>query len=443
MNKLKILIADDEEMLRDLYEMILESEFNCEFIKAENGLEAIEFLKNDSHFDVIISDYKMPLSTGGDIYFFNKSHDNIPFFLFSGGSLGDYAGFKDFHETNTLNKFFNKPFESEVLIEAISLINSAPSSLPITDQFCKIRLAYYAQHIENPAEVYIKLGDKFTKIITINDAKLADKELLNHYLKKNIEFIYLEKKYFKEFHDDIFEKFNQNIQEENKPESSFQISKFQFNVSVEGLNDVGISEIYIKNSNRVIEKTIDSLLNNSKSKDQFMKLCETEGFYIGHSLLIIYIAGRILTKSDLNYATTLTKISSAAFHHDISLFLYDEKYDEMKIKDIHDVELSREIAEHPVASALYLHNISELFDDSKKIIREHHELPNGDGYPKKLTATQIAPLSCLFIISQNITFCLIRNNFSKDRLKDYLYNAEAEFNQGTFAKFFKLAKDIF
>ena len=115
----------------------------------------------------------------------------------------------------------------------------------------------------------------------------------------------------------------------------------------------------------------------------------------------------------------------------------------MKIKDIHDVELSREIAEHPVASALYLHNISELFDDSKKIIREHHELPNGDGYPKKLTATQIAPLSCLFIISQNITFCLIRNNFSKDRLKDYLYNAEAEINQGNFEKFFKLAKDIF
>jgi len=447
MSKLKILIADDEEMLRDMYEMILESEFDCEFLKAENGVEAIEFLKNNSHIDVIISDYKMPISSGGEIYLFNKTHNNIPFYLFSGGSVDDYAEFKDFQESNKLNHFFNKPFDSEVLIELIRTISSLPSQsdpMHSTDQFCKVRLAYYVQHVQNAAEVYIKLGDnKYTKIITINEENLADKDLLDYYLKKNIEYIYLERNFFKKFNDDIFEKFNQNIVSEKKPEISFHLSKFQFNVSIEGLSDVGISEDEIINANRVIEQTIDSLLNDSKSTTLFMQLCESEGFYIGHSLLIIYIAGRILRNTDLNFSTTLTKISNAAFYHDISLFAYEFKYDEMKIHEIHDVELSKKIADHPLASALFLDSSNELFEDTKKIIREHHELPNGDGYPKKLLATQIAPLSCLFILSQNISFCLIRNNFSKDRLRDYLRNADAEFNQGNFAKFFKLAKEIF
>ncbi|MDO9181432.1 MAG: response regulator, partial [Bacteriovorax sp.] len=80
MKKLKILIADDEEMLRDLYELIIESEFSCETTKVTNGTDAIEALKSQTDFDIIISDYNMPGASGGQLYLFNKSQNNIPFF---------------------------------------------------------------------------------------------------------------------------------------------------------------------------------------------------------------------------------------------------------------------------------------------------------------------------------------------------------------------------
>ena len=214
-------------------------------------------------------------------------------------------------------------------------------------------------------------------------------------------------------------------------------------MSLEGLKDIGISDEQVDCTNQIIKETIDSLLSDSKSKDHFIKLCEIEGFYIGHSMLIIYIAGRIINELDFNFSTTMPKICSAAFYHDFSLFGLDIEYDEMKTHDIKDLELSKQIFDHPMTSGQYLVTSSELIEDTKKIIREHHELPNGDGYPKKLTASQISPLSCLFILSQQITFCLIRNNFSKERLNIFLDNAEAEFNQANFSKFYKASRAVF
>ena len=70
-------------------------------------------------------------------------------------------------------------------------------------------------------------------------------------------------------------------------------------------------------------------------------------------------------------------------------------------------------------------------------------MPNGDGYPKRLTAQQISSLSCLFILSQKIVFCLLHNNFSSERLRDFLRNSESIYNQGNFSKFYKAAESIF
>ena len=118
MKTFKILIVDDEEMLQDLFELILIGEFQCATTKAGNGLEAMELLRKGQEFDLIISDYKMPVATGGELCLYNMAHANIPFFLFSGGDLEDYAELLNFTKANQFNRFFNKPFDEKDIIEA-------------------------------------------------------------------------------------------------------------------------------------------------------------------------------------------------------------------------------------------------------------------------------------------------------------------------------------
>ena len=119
MKKFKILIVDDEEMLLDLLEMLISGEIDCEITTTTDGHEAVNILQKDPDFQLIISDYKMPKMTGGELYNFNSKLDNIAFFLFSGGELEDYEEFNDFHTSNPNNRFFNKPFSEKVLIQEI------------------------------------------------------------------------------------------------------------------------------------------------------------------------------------------------------------------------------------------------------------------------------------------------------------------------------------
>ncbi len=448
MKKIKMLIADDEELLQDLYEMILESDYICESVKVSNGLEAIAALKTHNDFDLIISDYNMPNSNGGAIYTFNKSHNNHPFFLFSGGGLQDYCELNDFHKSNRLNRFFNKPFDHIELLDAVNLLQTQTAkaveeTIDVT-RYIKVKLAHYIKYTASTAEVYIKLSDdKFTKIINANPENLPDIELLKHYLTKEVPHVYVKKEYFSSLMLDVFNHFHKKLIGEKKAEALYEVSGFKFKVCYEALNDVGISNIQIERTNEIIEETVKTLLDNTHTQEHFKKLCDDEGFAIGHSMLIMYIAGRICHEANLNFVPTMKKICAAAFYHDLSLFEFEAQDEEMTITKIDDPKMLKLLLNHPAASAEYLPQNTELIEETKRIILEHHEMPTGDGYPKKLTATQIAPLSALFILSQQITFCLIRNNFSKERLRDFLTNSEATFSQGNFSKFYKACETIF
>jgi DNA-binding NtrC family response regulator len=124
MKKLKILIVEDEDMLLELYENSILDALDCQIIKAINGQLAIGILKTSADFDLIISDYKMPSGTGGDLYNFNSTGHNIPFILLSGGYLEDYPEFANFNKLNSKNRFLNKPFKVAMLINEIKTIFS-------------------------------------------------------------------------------------------------------------------------------------------------------------------------------------------------------------------------------------------------------------------------------------------------------------------------------
>ena len=125
MKNFKILIADDEEMLLDLFEMLITDEIDCEITTASDGLEAMKILEIDPDFQLILSDYKMPKASGGDLFNFISPRQNIAFFLFSGGALTDYSEFKNFNTINPNNRFFSKPFSEKLLIKEIKRLYDA------------------------------------------------------------------------------------------------------------------------------------------------------------------------------------------------------------------------------------------------------------------------------------------------------------------------------
>ena len=423
--------------------MILEAEFNCEFVTAANGNEAIEAIKTRGPFDLILSDYKMPEANGGTVYLFNKAHQNTPFILFSGGFLQDFAEFSDFYQVNAHNAFLGKPFNEDDLIAHVKKIfpPSGESLEKDQEKYIKVNLRHYIQYTSSAAEVYIKLAqDKFTKIIDTNNADAPEKDLLLHYLDKGLETIYVDKRYFTSLMKDAFAHLQEKLLESKKKEGIIEFGGLPFKVCFEGLNEIGIPDFHIQYTNDMINETVNEIFKNEEAKERFRSYCSMQGFAIGHSLVTMYIAASICHESGLNFHHSMKKICTAAFFHDFPLFETDASEDWLPIEKAKHPD---HLFNHPTIAASFVPKTSELFEDTARIILEHHERPGGNGYPKKLNSFSIAPLSCLFILSEEITFNLIRNDFDFERLRDFLLNIKEEYSLGNFGKFFKACETIF
>lgn len=74
LKKVKILLIDDDEYIRDSLSLFFQNE-GCHFIALEDAEEGIEALKRE-HYDIIISDYKLPGING--LEFLKLVNDSYP-----------------------------------------------------------------------------------------------------------------------------------------------------------------------------------------------------------------------------------------------------------------------------------------------------------------------------------------------------------------------------
>jgi hypothetical protein len=84
----------------------------------------------------------------------------------------------------------------------------------------------------------------------------------------------------------------------------------------------------------------------------------------------------------------------------------------------------------------------EVPPDVDLIIAQHHELPDGSGFPKGLTSTRIGPLPSVFILVHDwVDFILERKatdsaallDFS-DSIPDFVASRKALYSTGNFRK---------
>ncbi len=112
----KVLIVDDEPDILEL----MEEEFNYygyNTMTADCGVDAIEKIRAN-HFDIIVSDYKMPNGNGMSVLdeVNSMSVDTRPDFFFVSGQAD--ISIKDAIDAGA-KKFFSKPFDLDDLIKEI------------------------------------------------------------------------------------------------------------------------------------------------------------------------------------------------------------------------------------------------------------------------------------------------------------------------------------
>ena len=92
---LSILHVDDDEALGDLVQAYLERDdaLDCTVTTTATPADALDRLRDDdTDFDCIVSDYRMPETNGIEfLRAVRETHPELPFLLFSGEETGDVA----------------------------------------------------------------------------------------------------------------------------------------------------------------------------------------------------------------------------------------------------------------------------------------------------------------------------------------------------------------
>lgn len=119
----RVLVADDEAGIRDLFRMVLDCELkDCRVDLAVNGAEVVEAFRQ-AHHGVILLDVHMPVMDG--IQAFEEIHSmcreegwELPAFVFCTGFEASTA-LQNIVSSNPRHCLLQKPVANNILVEAL------------------------------------------------------------------------------------------------------------------------------------------------------------------------------------------------------------------------------------------------------------------------------------------------------------------------------------
>lgn len=198
-----------------------------------------------------------------------------------------------------------------------------------------------------------------------------------------------------------------------------------------------------------VTKILDQVRKSPKLKQLFkqMKIDRNADNYIStHIGILINISTAICIQMEWSTDKTLEKFVYASYLHDMALA---ERPDLARINSFEALESLKAtlspvdyklVLEHPNIAANTIEDMSEIPADVAAMIRQHHELPKGDGYPSKCSHQKIAPLTVVFIVAQDLAEYIIANPVWK--IEDYVAKSKVKFQGSHFTKIFRSLSEI-
>ena len=446
----KILIIDDEEAICDILQMLIESEFKNPLIICSSGFEAIEILKNSSDIAMIISDYSMPNGTGGDVYQFNLKNTKLPFSLISGGYLEQYKDMDGFFENSFPHFKLPKPFSDESLFDMITKSLEYQDSVDFKiedDGYKRINIFTMKQYITKYfADCYIKLSsDRYVHFF--KKGEIIESSDVEKMKEKDEIFFYMKSSDFNLFKKEVIT----NIVISLKQAKDLETSEKQ-TVKALGFYCCASKMLNIdKYQFELINSSVESCMRNLEKEKSLKNLLNTfvdgEGYFLSHSITSLHISYLILKESNLYSENIMKRLSYAALLHDLTVS--DNELSSWL--DITQGEFSQldkvkrdQIKEHAKRCTDLINEIEAIPSDVLTIIREHHEKPDGTGFPRGINSSNINSLSAVFIISLWVADHLFYHPSNLERLKSYVSTLEVDhsFNAGVFKKPFEALNKV-
>lgn len=423
-----IFYAEDNEDIRELYSFIMEADLGHEVVEFENGTQLVNALKTSNHEvapQFVVSDFDMPGGNGDVVFDYLKSLGfQTPLVFLTSQVIQQIPGLTDFFDQNSKNRLILKPATNEEVVKTLGELNGEEhcSEVAKAEGFKFISFKRIKKWDLTNHGLFIKLGDeKYLSIKAKGDP--LEQEVIEKYQKKSVEGFFVSTDSFSELVNEKANKLNSILESQSVCRDLKLTAEVEaFQTVTESLTSLGVDEKILNLADNAIRSSIEGFADDEDIFRLFEKILHGNDFLSEHSLMTSYFCYFALDLLGQLETDKMSHFAMAAMMHDVGV-----KAKSAKVHDIHSIsfqelrpDTKKRVLDHSEHGAELARTLPSSGELVYKLIMEHHESPDGNGFPKGLKAEEIAKESAIFIVCHELSAWLCQQgDFKKVDLKEF------------------------
>ncbi len=265
--------------------------------------------------------------------------------------------------------------------------------------------------------IYLKIDGKFLKFKHAGD--FIEDEKFNFFIQKNLKSIYVHEEEYEAFmawiiakKKEVVDEMVAEVGEEHRElvEKGEDIREKVYDTFTDLEIDSGIAEILQEQVNEFITEVKDIDL----SKAVLAKMLKHNASTADHALNVANVALYMAMVLGHGNYQVLEDIYMGAIFHDY----YKMKIPPEVLANPQNFQYKQAMEDHPKKSAAAVAKLEGIRPEVIKIIQEHHEQHNGNGYPGKLKGDEIFGLARIVSMA-NVFDNIVSENKNKSKKEKY------------------------
>jgi len=296
----------------------------------------------------------------------------------------------------------------------------------------KLRNFYLFDQV--PFDIFMELSDaNYMKILDKNTKYTYS--FLSLYAKRNVRYLHIEKDKYIEFLELSLKKITKNFKKDiDKPEDAFPIQIKAASIIQQLVHAVGVTDPVAELIPKVLSVAQKIVHKNSHYATLLKDFPIREKDTAEHSVLCLYTCLYMYKHMGWQSELVLQRLCLSSYIQDCSL--KDDQLVHITSQDDPEFEkLSEEDQQLYLShctTAAHIANQFSAIPNTDFIIAEHHERPDGTGFPAKLNAKKMTVISCLFNYASNYARQILSTGITEDALIEVFKSTRPLYDTGNF-----------
>jgi HD domain len=444
--KLPFLVVSSSPYMRGILKFVLETMLHTEVTELESEEKALLFLRNLEQVpSMIIYDYTPNAYLVEDFITYLRDNSKLVRIIILVDKIREEGKelLKDQHQMLLMDE---SSLPGALVEEAKRRFDGSPWLNE--DLYCRVHIDFLSILDGINKNLFIKIGsDKFIKLFHEDDnTNILD---MQKYKDKGINYLYLKREtgdwVISQIQNqiDIFLKAN-NFRFVLRGASDSPAKRFEQKIL--RIDD----EVHVdKDFKETIDKAIDrvkSIVEKEAKADQLMKILHEKkdnlAFFTDKIRITSIIACILARELEWISKATMDKLVYAAVLSDVTLAVRPEL---LRIQNLQEFEkikpnLTEEdqkiFLSHPKDAAnLIKRYFTSAPPETDALVFQHHEMPDGSGFPQGLRAEKLSPISALFIVATDFSYYFLKDE--EPTMDDYLLRCNSRYDYVNFRKVIK------